>query len=33
MATRAEARIAGLLPASLFKRIYVSNPEGYVVLE
>ncbi len=28
-----EPGVGGLLPVSLFKRIYVSNSEGYVVLE
>jgi hypothetical protein len=33
MPASVEAKVAGLLPVSLFKRIYVSNSEGYVVLE
>jgi aspartyl protease len=28
-----EAGVAGLLPVSLFKRVYVCNSEGYVVLD
>ena len=30
---QAEPGIAGLMPASLFKSVYVSNSEGFVVLE
>jgi len=33
MPNRAEPEVAGLLPLSLFKAIYVCNSEGYVVFE
>ena len=30
---RSEAGVAGLMPASLFRSVYVSNSEGYLVLQ
>jgi len=33
MSSRTEPGVAGLLPLSLFKMIYVSNSEGYIVFE
>jgi hypothetical protein len=33
MSSRTEPGVAGLLPLSLFRSVYVSNSESYVVLE
>lgn len=33
MATRTEPGIAGLLPLSLFKMVYVCNSQSYIILE